>query len=84
MDKAKSLNNIPLDLAPINSRVKVVKILGGWGIRQRLGQLGVHPGDVMLVKRSGALGGPIMVNIHNADVALGRGMARKVLVQCLL
>jgi len=83
VDKADSLNETSLDIVPINSRVKVLEILGGWGIRQRLGQLGIHPGDTMIVKRSSILKGPIMVNVHKADVALGRGMAKKVIVQLL-
>ncbi len=78
-----SHNEITLDLVPLNSRVKVLEIFGGWGIRQRLGQLGINPGDIMMVKRSGIFAGPIMVNVQNADVALSRGMARKVIVQLL-
>ena len=79
--RLETTNGIFLDLVGVNTKAKVLEIRGGWGIRQRLGQLGIHPGDTLIVKRSGVLGGPIVVNVHNADVALGRGMAKKVIVQ---
>jgi ferrous iron transport protein A len=79
----ESCQRITLDLVPLNSKVKVLEIFGGWGIRQRLGQLGINPGDIVVVIRSGILAGPIMVNVNNSEVALSRGMAKKVLVQLL-
>jgi ferrous iron transport protein A len=79
----ESCQEITLDLVPLNSKVKVLEIFGGWGIRQRLGQLGINPGDIVVVIRSGILAGPIMVNVNNSEVALSRGMAKKVLVQLL-
>ena len=71
---------VTLDRVPKDTEVRVAGIQGGWGVRQRLNQLGVHPGDAIRVKRSGAMGGPILIRIHGTEVALGRGMARKVLV----
>jgi ferrous iron transport protein A len=79
----ESCQRTTLDLVPLNSKVKVLEIFGGWGIRQRLGQLGINPGDSVVVIRSGILAGPIMVNVNNSEVALSRGMAKKVLVQLL-
>jgi len=61
-------------------RVRVKRIDGGWGMRQRLGQLGIHPGDEIIVTRGGALGGPIVISVHGIQVAIGRGMARKIKV----
>lgn len=60
--------------------VEVVEIRGGWGIRQRLNQMGIHPGDSMVVKRSGIIGGPVLIQIHGTEVAIGRGMARRIFV----
>lgn len=79
----ESSNQTTLNLVGVKSRIQVVEISGGWGVRQRLSQLGIHPGDIMIVKRSGIFGGPLVVNVHNTDVALGRGMAKKVIVQLL-
>ena len=74
-------HQLTLDRIRENREVKVVGILGGWGIRQRLNQMGIHPGDTILVRRSAIMGGPILIRVHGADVALGRGMTRKVIVQ---
>ena len=72
---------ITLDLAKENQKVKVMDISGGWGIRQRLGCLGIHPGDTITVKRSAIMRGPILINVHGNQVALGRGVARKIIVE---
>lgn len=73
----------PLDQIPLQKKVKIVAIEGGWGIRQLLTQIGLHIGDELTVIRSGMFGGPILVDIHESQVALGRGMAQKVMVNPL-
>lgn len=72
-----------VDLANVKPgrRVKVIRIQGGLGVRQRLSCLGIHPGDSMTVQTSGIMQGPIVVNIHGNKIALGRGVAAKVLVE---
>ena len=72
---------ITLDSVGENKKVNVVSISGGWGIRQRLGCLGVHPGDIITVKKSAIMRGPILISVHGNQVALGRGVARKVVVE---
>ena len=70
-----------LDQISKDNRILVVEIEGGWRVRQRLNQMGIHPDDQILVKRSGAMGGPILIQIHGTEVAIGRGMARKIIVK---
>ncbi len=72
---------ITLDSIGENQKVKVVSISGGWGIRQRLGCLGIHPGDIVTVKRSAIMQGPILISVHGNQVALGRGVARRVVLE---
>ena len=72
---------ITLDLIREGKKVKVIDISGGWGIRQRLGGLGIHPGDIITVKRSAIMRGPILISVHGNQVALGRGVARRVVVE---
>jgi len=69
-----------LDQVPVGLPVKVVDIQAGWGLRRRLSQMGIHPGDKLIVTRSGALGGPVIVSCHGVEIALGRGLARKIIV----
>lgn len=70
-----------LDCAKKDSEVKVVEIQGGWGVRQRLNQMGIHLGDTLVVRRSGAMGGPILIQIHGMEVAVGKGVAHKVITE---
>ena len=65
------------------SKVRVIEIRGGLGIRQRLSCLGIHPGDLMIVQASGIMRGPVLVNIHDNKVALGRGVASKIMVEVI-
>jgi len=70
-----------LDQVDENRKAKVIDIQGGQGIRQRLSQMGIHPGDIVTILRYGALRGPILIEIHGSQVALGRGIASKILVE---
>ncbi|MCX5906699.1 MAG: FeoA family protein [Deltaproteobacteria bacterium] len=70
-----------LDKIPEHQNAKVINIEGGERLKKRLGQMGIHPGDVIAVLRYGALKGPILCEIHGFQVALGRGIASKILVE---
>lgn len=70
-----------LDQIHENKKATVTNIQGGQGIRQRLGQMGIHPGDTIMMLRYGALRGPILIEIHGSQVALGRGIASKIIVE---
>ncbi len=60
---------------------KVRDIVGGMGVRLRLEQMGIHPGDLIRIKRKGVLRGPILVETNGTEVALGRGIASRILVE---
>jgi ferrous iron transport protein A len=70
-----------LDHVEENKKARVVDVQGGWGIRRRLGQMGIHAGDIVTVLRYGALGGPILIEVHGFQVALGRRIASRILVE---
>jgi len=74
------MDNVTLDQVRMNQSVVVEAINGGFGVRNRINTMGIHKGDILTVKRSGIMKGPILVNVHGMDVAVGRGMARKVAV----
>jgi len=72
---------ITLDRVYENRKATVIEIQGGPGLRQRLGQMGIHPGDRVTILRYGVLRGPILVEVHGSQVALGRGIASRVVVE---
>ena len=59
----------------------VLELQGGRNFRQRLFQCGVHNGDRVRVIRTGFFGGPILIEIPGAAVAIGQDMARKIQVE---
>jgi ferrous iron transport protein A len=70
-----------LDQVTENRKAQVIDIQGGQRIRQRLSQMGIHPGDIITILRYGALRGPILIEIHGSQVALGRGIASKIIIE---
>jgi ferrous iron transport protein A len=62
-------------------RAVVRDIHGGHGIRSRLQNLGLHPGDTVEVIRSGFMGGPVLIEIHGFEVAIGQGQAQQIEVE---
>jgi Fe2+ transport system protein FeoA len=60
---------------------KIAEIRGGWHLRQSLNQVGIHISDSFRVERGVHLGGPILIHIHSTQVALGHGMAEKIIVR---
>lgn len=75
--------NIELARLKPGAHVTVRSIDGGWELRQRLNQMGIHIGDHLIVKQAGAFHGPMLVETNGSHVALGCGMARKIWVHTL-
>ena len=74
---------VSLDGIGAKRRASVVSIGGGWGVRQRLNQMGIHVDDTLEIRRCCSMGGPILIRVHGSDIALGRGLARKIMVQTI-
>lgn len=75
-------SEMSLDQVPPQTVAKIVEIEGGHGFRKHLAQVGIHVGDKVFLKRSAFMGGPILISIHNFEIALGRGMAKKI--KCII
>lgn len=65
----------------INEEAEIVEIRGGRGMQARLRALGLAEGQrVKKLSRVG-LGGPVVILVNRAQVAIGRGMARRIIVR---
>jgi len=62
-----------------NKWAKVIDITGGFGFIRRLENLGIRVG-IRILKISG-ISGPVIVKVGQAQVAIGRGMASKIIVE---
>lgn len=59
----------------------VMRIDGGHGMTMRLSSLGIIPGKKIIKISSQLMRGPVMIEIDRTRVALGFGMAKRILVQ---
>lgn len=74
---------MPLTMATPGEDVKLVAIRGGQRVRKRLADLGLTPGTVLQVVQADAWGPLIVAFKGDARLALGRGMAHKMMVEPL-
>jgi len=74
--------NEQLTLAEMRTGQKgtVVGVLGGHGLIRRLDALGIRPGKRVIKLNSTLFRGPVMLRVDNAQVAVGFGMAKKIIV----
>jgi Fe2+ transport system protein FeoA len=63
--------------------VRVLAILGGWGIRRSFNQMGVHAGDRIRVVRRAPFGGPLVIDNRGTQVAVSKQLAEKIKVEVL-
>jgi Fe2+ transport system protein FeoA len=69
--------------APHGIPLRIADLAGGEGVRRRLMALGFHKGDLVQLDGKAIFRGPLLVRNCKSDttVALGRGVAQKVLVE---
>lgn len=58
----------------------VVEVLGGHGLIRRLDALGIRPGKKVTKISSTLFHGPVILRVDSTDVAVGFGMARRIIV----
>lgn len=59
----------------------VVGVLGGHGLIGRLDALGIRPGRKVTKLSSTLFRGPVTLRVNNSRVAVGFGMAKKIIVE---
>jgi Fe2+ transport system protein FeoA len=81
MDNIKKA--LTLAQAPRGIPLRVQSVFGGEGVRRRLFALGFHINDLIELDSEAILKGPVLVRNLTADttVALGRGIAQKIMVE---
>ncbi|MFQ5867997.1 MAG: ferrous iron transport protein A [bacterium] len=62
-------------------RGKVIDIQGGGGLLRKLEALGIKLGTEIVKVSSQLMRGPIIIRIGNTQVAIGFGMARRIIVE---
>ena len=72
---------LPLTELATGQTAIIISLEGGHGSEQRLRSLGIREGQrIQKISRIGKIG-PVVVVVDRTQVAVGHGMARKILVQ---
>lgn len=71
---------VPLSTIRTGQKVRLGNIKAGHGLRSRLAAMGMVPNTELLVISNGSPG-PFVVAVKGSRIALGRGMAHKVMVE---
>jgi len=67
---------------PVGEIAEIIGVIGGWGAQRNLATLGFVPGKKVRKITTQPIGGPVMVEIlGGGKIAIGRGMAAKILVK---
>ena len=60
---------------------RIAQIDGGHGVVNRLAALGIRPGRRIMKLNSGFMSGPVTIQIDRAQVAIGFGLAKRILIE---
>ena len=69
-----------INLRP-NHKAKVAEILGGAGLQNRLMSMGLYVGKEITKLSYIGLRGPVVIKVGRTVLALGHGMAAKIIVE---
>ncbi len=72
---------IPLISVPAKSVVKICCIEGGHGLIQKLQVMGIRIGQRIVMASKQPFRGPVTIKVNGRELTIGRGMAKKILVE---
>jgi len=75
------MKKISLTLIKANRKGKVVEILGGTNLQDKLMNMGVYKGKEVTKLSHVGLRGPVVIKAGRSILALGHGVAAKVIVE---
>ncbi|MFW6409801.1 MAG: FeoA family protein [Halanaerobiales bacterium] len=64
-------------------KARVIGYRGGYGLKQKLEARGIREGKEIAKISDSFIGGPVTIQVDNSKVALGRGMAGRVMVEVI-
>lgn len=71
---------MPLGFIEVGHEAIIKKIMGGSGMHTKLGEMGFAQGTkIHIIRNDGS--GPMVVSVMDSRMAIGRGMAQKIMVE---
>ncbi len=62
-------------------KAKIIKIEGGYGFQRNLRTRGIREGKIVEIVAKHPLMGPLVISIEGRETTIGRGMAKKIMVE---
>ena len=62
-------------------RGRIIEITGGYGLTRRVEAMGIRPGKKIAKVSSMLMRGPATIQVDGVQVAIGFGIARRILVE---
>lgn len=81
MRKRKGKMQTTVDRLAAGETARVVALNGGRGMCARLESMGLRPGKVLRKVSAQLMAGPVTVAVDGRQMALGRGIARRIDVE---
>jgi ferrous iron transport protein A len=75
------MENLELIKLQVNDKARIVSFDGGRLLAQKLRQYGLFIGDIVRIIRIAPFNGPILIESGGREIALGKGIAGKILVE---
>ena len=66
------------------AQVRITSFEGGHAYMVKLNRFGLYPGDLARVVRYAPFGGPVLLEVRGMQIALGRGIAARILVEVIV
>ena len=70
-----------LERLPKGASARILGVDGGYGVERKLEDIGLRPGKHVRKVSSQLMAGPVTVLVDGRQVAMGRGIARRVRVE---
>ncbi len=74
------VSHLPLTMVSPGEEVRIVSVRAGRGLSQRLADMGLIPGTPLTVINSRGAG-PTLIEFRGSRLALGFGIAQKIMVE---
>jgi ferrous iron transport protein A len=74
---------LPLSELPNRTKARILEIQGGYRFQQRLTVMGIRKGQIVTLISKQPFRGPITIQLYGSQMTLGRGMARRIMVEVM-
>lgn len=80
-DTNRDIKVVPLTALLPGERARIVALEHGGGRRHRFRTMGMMEGKIVEIVATQPARGPVVINVEGTQIAIGRGMARRILIE---